>query len=504
MDLSTDAAQYEAAVEAFKAFGSVILDLRFPNSSLGHNGVASSRVSDADREQAFLRFSYVLAKSGRELEAINMLQDAVMKHPTYYRVAYNLVVLYNQQQLYRTGESWLVKVVRAESYHSYETRGVHVQKLARPLGRRVVAIYCYEYGQAWWGQWGPSSVRTGLGGSEEAVVFLAAELHKLGYWVEVYGDPPLEDQSTHNVDSVAWYPHSAYDPDDTAVDVFIAWRYHASLVVGQHAQTRFVWLHDIPSPEVRASGLLTHDVLNGGILCVSAYQALLLPRHVHESGRVIVTSNGLSPAYIVDGPNHATKFVYGAAPSRGLERVLRAWPQIRAAIPNATLTVYYGFTPAFDAWASATRSDYASWKRTIETLLHSLPGVHYTGLVGHSELASGYADAGFYLYPTTFSETSAVSLMKAMAAGAVPITSRYVRSALNETCGAFDVGPDQPLDDDMEDADAWLDQWVASVIQAVNDPKTHAVRAEMKAFARATFSWAAVAQQWHRVLSDVE
>jgi hypothetical protein len=36
-----------------------------------------------------------------------------------------------------------------------------------------VAIYCDEYGQSWWGQWGPSSLGKGLGGSEEAVIFIA-------------------------------------------------------------------------------------------------------------------------------------------------------------------------------------------------------------------------------------------------------------------------------------------------------------------------------------------
>ena len=82
----------------------------------------------------------------------------------------------------------------------------------RPPGVPVVVIYCHEYGQTWWNevhnflqpyrpdygaqshalslpppvpsaQWGPSSLRRGVGGSEEAVIFMAQELGKLGYWV---------------------------------------------------------------------------------------------------------------------------------------------------------------------------------------------------------------------------------------------------------------------------------------------------------------------------------
>jgi hypothetical protein len=49
--------------------------------------------------------------------------------------------------------------------------------------RGVVAFYCFEYGNAWWGQWGPSNAAPGgrgLGGSEEAVVYMSRELAGLG------------------------------------------------------------------------------------------------------------------------------------------------------------------------------------------------------------------------------------------------------------------------------------------------------------------------------------
>ena len=49
--------------------------------------------------------------------------------------------------------------------------------------RGIVALYCFEYGNAWWGQWGPSNAAPGgrgLGGSEEAVVYLSRELAGLG------------------------------------------------------------------------------------------------------------------------------------------------------------------------------------------------------------------------------------------------------------------------------------------------------------------------------------
>ena len=57
-------------------------------------------------------------------------------------------------------------------------------------------------------------------------------------------------------------------------------------------------------------------------------------------------------------------------------------------------------------------------------------------------LAHSFARVGFWLYPSSFEETSCITGMRAQALGAVPITSRHPDSALPETVGKFDLGPD--------------------------------------------------------------
>jgi tetratricopeptide (TPR) repeat protein len=77
-----------------------------------------------------------------------------------------------------------VNAVRIEHAIDFNTNGGQAlwQKHESQFGldgsnKPVLAIYCYEYGQTWWPNWGPKSPDNGgAGGSEEAVIFIAREL----------------------------------------------------------------------------------------------------------------------------------------------------------------------------------------------------------------------------------------------------------------------------------------------------------------------------------------
>ncbi|KAG7389404.1 hypothetical protein PHYBOEH_007514 [Phytophthora boehmeriae] len=451
-------------------------------------------------EDAYLEYTEALTEIGRSLDAIQLLQSAIPLHPTLFRLRYNLAVLFNDHERYDEGNEQQIAAVIAEGRYRYEKDGKHFTKIPRPEYKIVIAIYCHEYGQAWWEPWGPSSLKTGLGGSEEAVVFLARELQKLGYWVEVYGDPPpgdisRPDQASNDV--VRWYPLYAYDIDDAGVDIFVAWRYHISLAMGKAVRKKYLWMHDVPHEDAKRSPLL-HDA--DGIFCVSEYQKSKFPELLQP--KITVSTNALDPSFFKNGPNHADRFVYGSAPTRGLYALLKAWPRIRESIPTAELSVFYGFRPAFLEWGRKHMSNFTDWKTEIDRLLSETPGVRNVGLVDHARLAEEYSYAGFYLYPTTFSETSCISLMKAMASGAIPITSRYPNSALPETVGDYDLGPRALQAHSIPEDPEWYELWIRCIIDAVRDEQqATTLRHRMKRFARKTYRWEHIALQWHRVIS---
>lgn len=454
--------------------------------------------------QAFQEYSIALDRTGHFQQALDLLATAIEHYPTIFSLRFYLGALYNEHGRYKEGNQQHYDAVKAQARSLFATRGRFFRKLPRPDNKLVLAFYCHEYGQSWWNQWGPTSLITGLGGSEEAVVFLTRELLKLGYWVEVYGDPSPQDLSTleqADQERVRWYPHYAYDLDDTRVDIFVAWRYHISMAMGTMARKRFLWMHDLPPQDARQSiELLRHA---DGIVCLSAFHASAFPAQLQS--KITIVANAVDRSFVVDGENHATRFVYGSSPSRGLHTLLKAWPRIRKQLPTAELRVFYGFTPGFLNWGEREMTNFTDWMHEIKHLLANTRGVHYVGLVNHAQLAEEYANAGFYLYPTTFSETSCISLMKAMANGAIPLTSRYPRSALSETVDDFDLGPRplqvQTIDDDPE----WLELWIQSIIKAVdNKQQTTRVRQRMKQFAREKYCWESMALQWHRVLSRQE
>lgn len=378
---------------------------------------------------------------------------------------------------------------------------------ARARAKLVIVIYCDEYGQTWWPNWGPSSLKTnGLGGSEEAVVFVGRELVKRGHAVEVYNECSDADLGL-DAYGIRWLRHATFQ-DEEPPDVFVAWRYHVSTaVVAPYSPTKvYAWLQDLPGytswTPAFCRGLR-------GIFTLSQFHTRSLPPHARP--RAYETPNGIDPTFLVDGVNQWDQFVYGSAPNRGLYDLLLAWPLVKAALPSATLRVYYGFSAAVVKWGKQHVPLFDEWRAEVELLMKQ-DGVVLEGMVPHDALARAYAAAGFYLYPTTYPETGCVSVMKAMAMGAIPITSRHAESVVPELTNTYDLGPVVPRTAESHipvtlvsmrrpdpGDDAWRAAYAESIIDAAKRAQASGLdahRRDMKAYARERFLWKHVAKRW--------
>ncbi|GBG28190.1 UDP-N-acetylglucosamine--peptide N-acetylglucosaminyltransferase 110 kDa subunit [Hondaea fermentalgiana] len=434
-------------------------------------------------------------------------QSATLFDPSsdqYFRRFYDAGALLSAAGRHAEALALHSQTVVAEHAARFQAR----PELLAPRGRPRIAFYCNEYGQTWWPRWGPTSPSTnGVGGSEEAVIFLARELADLGYLVEIYADPPDEDVGREEAHEVYWFPHTAYDAQDPA-DVFVAWRYHISLAIGQSSKVRLLWLHDVVSSLGPQIALQHKQGALHAVLAISRFHVSSMPEDVQRS--TVVIGNGLQSTYFTQGGNANNEFIYASAPNRGLEQLLRVWPRIRASISDARLRIYYGFSPSFMRWGATSIHEFETWVHQLNTTIQTLAaeGVEYVGMVSHQDLAKAYARAGFSLYPTSFPETGCVSMMKAMAMGSIPITSRFENSALPDLTGKWDLGPPArpPGAPSIDKDPSFLQEFGLAVIAAANLPKASltAQRQEMKAWARSELLWSAVAKRFQTALRQME
>lgn len=343
-----------------------------------------------------------------------------------------------------------------------------------------LVIYCgptYE-------TWSPDTARLrGIGGSEEAVIYLSRELLRLGWSVTVYNNcdrPGIYD-------GIEYRNFWEHDPAVPA-DIFIAWRNSEYLMLANAGSRAFMWLHDRQKPEYWKPERISKAER---IFVLSNYHRKDLPEIPDE--KFFVTANGINPfqfAGVSQISRDPLKCFYASSPDRGLDILLALWPEIRAAVPEATLHVFYGFSHTYDM----LHRDHANMQEFKERILNSLkqPGVHYHGKVSHAELHDHMMSSGLWLYPTYFTEISCITAMKAQVAGAIPITMTL--AALDET-----VQHGYKISFGIQDERSQK-AFVNVTIDLLQNPaKQDRIRTLMMPWALDHFSWEKVARAWDAV-----
>lgn len=110
----------------------------------------------------------------------------------------------------------------------------------RQWGDKSIVIFCGEGYE----EWGPHTTDKGMGGSEEAVVYLSRALAKLGWEVTVYGEVPEDLIDVDDPDNLVLYePWKHIDKRDD-FNVFVGWRAPA-FTEHVNAKVKIADVHDI-------------------------------------------------------------------------------------------------------------------------------------------------------------------------------------------------------------------------------------------------------------------
>jgi glycosyltransferase involved in cell wall biosynthesis len=348
-----------------------------------------------------------------------------------------------------------------------------------------------------------SSTGTMLGGSEEAVVYLTQALARQGRNVRVYGVLPPTSIGGLDQHGVEWRDFKTFDVDDEH-GTLVVWR--ATGLVKHLLETQIgrlkakregdetafapagigtssFWLHDM-SVGV-ADPKLANAIMKGvsSVVVLSDHHRKCIERGLPAEHQVkfVKLANGIRKADFVglaNQPKDPNKIIYTSCPSRGLRHLLRAWPKIKEACPEAYLDIYYD-------WSMLQRAQpevYADVMSHYEAVRH-LDVLHHGG-VGHAALYEAMTDANVWAYShydNTDVETFCISAVKATAAGCHVITAP--NGALPE------VAPDATFIPKAED-------YAAAVISAIQKPMPTSHRVELAYKAVSRFDWNVVAEQF--------
>jgi len=277
--------------------------------------------------------------------------------------------------------------------------------------------------------WDPSSIQSGVTGSEEAVIYIADELADLGYQVTVFGRPKPNSSYSHPEMNPRYVQATSFDNEGVSYDIAISWRMPAlGPELRKCAKKVYFWPHDRTFPLTLAKEQIdSYDE----VLWLSQWQrGEWVSKNPALAKFTKICGNGINPRQFASISKRKNPYscIYGSNYGQGLSLLLDIWPSIRAQFPKATLDIYYGWRH----FGFLTQEQETKMRKQIEELASQ--GVVDHGMVGHDELSQAYQKASFWTYPCIGTETFSITALKAQMAGAIPVIIEG--SALAETVGS--------------------------------------------------------------------
>jgi len=324
-----------------------------------------------------------------------------------------------------------------------------------------------------------------LGGSESSIVYMACELARLGHDVTVYCKTPEGS-------AAAGYSHYyKFFTDYTSMpwDVVISFRSFDPFLLGRIAPRMIYWTGDASDQEVLKH--FDHAALQENIdliFCVSEWHRRSFIEKFHlSSEKVLATRNGFCPELISSAsPREWTRCAYSSTPFRGLQILLKIFPQMRASFPSLCLDVF----SSMKVYGWKSEDDQKEFRSIYEAA--NQPGVQWHSSVPQPALLQSLGKTGLFLYPNTFDETSCIAAIEAQASGCVVVTS--AKAGLNETVQNGKTGICLSGDPASED---YQQEFVRTVDSLLRNPDRMAeisAAAMRRAFAQ--YTWASIASEW--------
>ena len=339
-------------------------------------------------------------------------------------------------------------------------------------------------------EWSPEIAKVkGVGGSEEAVINLTKEWAKQGYNVTVYNSCGHEEQE---YDGVKWKPFWMFNVKDKQ-DVLILWRTPIPCDHNLNADKVIIDLHDVvPEGEFTKTRL---DKIHK-IFVKTKFHRSLFPNVPDEKFSVIPNGQDFD-LFKQDVKKDQYLLVNTSSPDRSMDVLPKLFAEVKKQVPEARCKWAYGFD-IYDIM-HATDPIKSKWKDdTVKAMADA--GIENMGRLSQKECAKLYLEANILAYPSEFAEIDCISVKKAQACGAIPVTTDF--GAFNESVQfGIKIHSDKTKDTwatnnqftfGIQD-EAKQKEWVDAVVKILRTPIED--RNEMKDWTR-RFEWPIISTLW--------
>lgn len=281
-----------------------------------------------------------------------------------------------------------------------------------PTGKRVAFV---AGGVQQWD--GNTPYSQGIGASESSVVGLAEQYAINGDKTVVF----CPTDKTKIIGLVEYRPIQLFDSGCRDFDLLVSSRM-PEMLRERRATKQLLWLHDVPGAHLAQNPRAYDEIVCDQIVCVSEWQAQEAVKFGIKRGRISVKPNGIELANYWNGhksrrvsESDAGRGIWISQPERGLNNVLD--------IGENALEDYWVVYGTYNYMAFHA-GNLEKWQSVMK-LKHRLRclGIKATGRIPLPDLRRLLSTVDWWLYPSDFPETFAVSAVEAVTMGVNAVVS---------------------------------------------------------------------------------
>jgi glycosyltransferase involved in cell wall biosynthesis len=263
---------------------------------------------------------------------------------------------------------------------------------------------------------GDTPYQRGVGGAELGLITVAETLAERGHEVYIYNTPP---NGMRVVNGVNYIPIANFDTAHDKHDVFVLFRNpmpDRMQLQSLQSRRKIFW-----STDQMTAGNYATDIIPfvDSVITISPYHTQYFKEHYHCESIPIdlpVRLNEYDDTLVERDP---FRLLYCSVPDRGLQHLLRLFPQIREEVPQAKLWV----TSDYSLWGEGIAAGNDVFKR----MANDTAGVEFLGKVPREQLIDLQKGSSLMAYPNAnvcgLYELFCISAAECQVAGAIPITS---------------------------------------------------------------------------------